>query len=500
VKDLRKISIFTSVIVMVLNIQVIHASEIIHLTLYNAVDIAMRNSYRIKQLELGIKRTRYWLKAEKASLKSKVYMNLNTPEFNAVSDYKWNSTLRKDEIIRQNTSRWQMDISVRQPVILLGYPTNGYLSLNNKIYRYLQKENGDEDVDYYNRFFVKFEQPILRPNELKNAIENAELNVKREELEYIRDRVNLANDISFNFYDLYSMVHRNTIYTHYVRDLERIYEIAQAVAHDDTTRIFEEVQARIELANAREMQSKNLSELRLRMLDMKQRLRLDVKDSLLIDHSIVLKPIEIDINQALQYGYTMNPDLQILNIDKRRREITLNYSRGWDAFYLNLEMTLGLEKNEDRYQAMWEEYDNSYSISINAYIPIWDWGRRKAWIGNAKVDVKRTELQIEETRSYKKSAISNTITNLVDYQQRALNLSESVKMAQEICDMSIQQYREKRMSLQGILQVIDRQRDTELNFLDAYLGYRGSLQRLEAQTYYDYETGKSLLDKYRPEN
>lgn len=499
-RGLRNINIVAVLFLLLLNFSKSSAVEVTQLTLDNAVEIAMNRSYRIKQIELGIARTRYWLKAEQAALKSKVYMNLRTPELNSISDYKWNSTLQKDEIIHQNTRRWQMDISVRQPVILLGYPTNGYLSLNNKVYRYLQKEDSSEDVDYYNRFFVKFEQPILRPNELKNDIENAELNVEREELNYIRDRVNLANSISFDFYYLFSLVHRNTIYDHYIGDLENICKIAQTVARQDTTRKIEEVRANIELANAREMKLKNLSNLRQRIQNMKQRLRMDVQDSIKVKHDIVVKPIEVDTDKALEYGYTMRPHLRLLNIEKRRREIRLNNARGWDAFHLNIEMTLGLEKNEDHYQGMWEEYDNSYSVSISAYIPIWDWGRRKAWVGAEKVNVKRAELNIEENRNSLESSITNTITNLKDYQQRALNLRESVTMAQEICEMSIQQYQENNISLQGVLQIINRERETGVNFLNAYLGYRRTLQELKSLTYYDYETGESLLEKYRPES
>jgi len=104
-------------------------------TLESTVDIAVKNSYRINQLKLGIERKRYRLKAERAALKSSVYMNLKVPEFNAVSDYRWNSVLNRDEIVRQNTRLWQMDLSIEQPILLFGYPTNGYLSLNNEVHR-----------------------------------------------------------------------------------------------------------------------------------------------------------------------------------------------------------------------------------------------------------------------------------------------------------------------------------------------------------------------------
>jgi hypothetical protein len=149
----------------------VFAQKTIDLTLKTAVEIAMANSYRIRQLKLGIERTRYWLKARQAGLKSKVYMNVKLPNYNYLSDYKWNSTLQRDEIIKTNTGLWQMDLSVRQPVVLMGYPTNGYLSINNKMYQYTQKIDRISDRNYYNRYFLKFEQPFFRPNSLKNDIE-----------------------------------------------------------------------------------------------------------------------------------------------------------------------------------------------------------------------------------------------------------------------------------------------------------------------------------------
>ena len=84
-----------------------------------------------------------------------------------------------------------MDLAISQPVILFGRPTNGYLSLNNKVYRYNQV-NGGQDVSYYNRYYVKYAQPFFQPNRLKNNIEDAELDLERRELEYIEDRVHIV--------------------------------------------------------------------------------------------------------------------------------------------------------------------------------------------------------------------------------------------------------------------------------------------------------------------
>ena len=75
-----------------------------------------------------------------------------------------------------------------------------------------------------------------------------------------------------------------------------------------------------------------------------------------------------------------------------------------------------------------------------------------------------------------------------------------MEIARENCDLSIVQYEEGKISLQGIMQVIDRKKEVELNFLEAYLGYRISLLSLMLQTYYDYENEISLIEKFRLES
>ncbi|MBN1560478.1 hypothetical protein JW998_09520, partial [candidate division KSB1 bacterium] len=177
---MRRLTSFISspVIGMIMMLSTSLSGEKIGLTLDRAVEIAMENSYQIRQLKLGIERSREWLKAEQAGLKSKVYMNVKAPEFSALSDYKWDSIANKDVIVRQNTQRWWMNLAIRQPVVLFGYPTNGYLSLNNTLYQYNQLDDTLWDVNYYNRYFLKFEQPFFQPNRLKNDLEEAKLSLE----------------------------------------------------------------------------------------------------------------------------------------------------------------------------------------------------------------------------------------------------------------------------------------------------------------------------------
>ncbi len=493
-------SLVTTLTIMLFNLlspAPVYAGEHIDLSLERAIDIAMENSYRIRQLKLGIERSRQWLKAEQAGLKSRVYMNVRAPEFSAISDYKWDSNLSKDIIVRQNTQRWWANVAVRQPVVLFGYPTNGYLSLNNTMYQYNQLDGGFWDINYYNRYFLKFEQPFFQPNRLKNELEEAELSLEETELNFLDDQVDLIEDISSDYYKLFSYSYTDIILDRYIQNLQRIQKIIECDEQKSDNKSMDCIQIRIELTNTIEKRAQNMSNFRLESTRVKQRLRLDETDSLIINPEIRIKKIDVNLNQAIEYGRTLRPRMRLLDINRRKREIDLTNVKGWNAFRMNVEMTYGLEKQDESYRELWNEFDNSYSVTVNAYVPIWDWGQRKARIAAQEITIRKTELYQEETRSSIESEIKNAYQNLQEYQKRTLSMQENMQMAEEITTLSIDQYGKGEISLQDLLQTLARQKDTEENFLDAYLGYRKSLVGLTVDTYYDYENDVALLDKFR---
>ena len=472
------------------------ANQRIYLNLENAVNIALSSSHRIKQLELSIQRTKHWLDARQASLKSRVDMYLKLPDIQSISDYKWNSTLRMDEIVRQNTQLWQSELSIKQPVVFLGYPTNGYVSLNYKIYQYKQRDESDENTTFYNRLYMKYEQPLFSINELKNNLERAELDLKENQLRYIRDKVNILDDVADDYYDIFELAYRNKIYAQQLTLLEEIQYFVDEIATTDSSYNVDKMQITLENANIKENLLENKSRLRMSLANMKQRLGLDSNDSLIVNPVVHISPISVNLDDAIASGLQLSPQLRMFEIDKRQAEIGVEYQKAQEAFKVNLEMTYGLEKQNEDFQTIWAQYDNSNSVTLNAYIPLWDWGLRRARIQAEQVNVEKSKLRIEEQNEEIKKRITNSHTNLIEYQQRAINMQEGVQMAKSLCEISIRKFMDRSISLQDLLQVIARYSETEKKFIETYLGYRNALLNLMVNTYFDYEKGKSLLELY----
>jgi len=466
------------------------------LTLDSAVDIAINNSYQTRRLELELRRSLHYLNAYKAGLNTQVYMRLKSPDFTNVSDYRWNSVLYKDEIVRINSILWQSDLSVSQPVILFGYPTNGYLSLNYRVYNYKQFDDGQQETDWYNRLYLKFEQPFFLPNELKNDLEEAELDLQDIKLRYISERMEIIERIADDYYDIFELMvnrrnHQNQLFL-----LQETLERCNTVVAADSSRRMELTQIELEISNVEENLLSNQARVRNEIANLRQRLRLPQTDSLYVIPVIRIVPITIDLQQALDLAIKNTPWLQRLHIYRRRSEIDVENEKGNNAFHMTFEATYGLEKKNHKFYDLWDQFDNSNSMTLNAYIPLWDGGRRRNRIQAEMLDLERRDLSIEEEREDIINDVTNYYTNFNDYYQRAVNMQNRVRLSNKITAESIKQYENNDITLQGLIQIIKRHKETEDKFLQVYSGYRRSLLELSLQTLYDFESNVSLMDEF----
>ncbi len=459
------------------------------LTLDKAVEIAVHGSYRTKAIELGIQRSRYWLRARQASLKTQVYLNLQSPDIQNVSESKWNSVTQRDDIVQINKQKWQSDLAVKYPINMFGYPTDGYLSLNYKVYKYIQDDAGM--ADYYNRLYLKFEQPFLLPNELKNNLEEAELNLEDVNLDYIGDRMNIVVDISNDFYEIFELTYQDQVYQKHIDYLKK----AQMILKQFDKSIDND-QIQLEISNTEEMQLSNRSQLRRELVLLHQRLRLAPEDSIYVIPYFKLDSIQVNLEKAIALGYKNSPYIQRLYIFRRRAELAVDREKGRNAFHLKLEMTYGLEKGNHRFESLWQDFENSNSVTLNAYVPLWDGGNRDARIQAQKLGISQRELQLEEEREDNKNDIMTAYTNLSEYYRRAERMYESLKLAEQVIKNSLQKFENRDISLQNLLQILEMTIKTHENFIDIYIDYRLTLLELKKETFYDFENDISLVESF----
>lgn len=469
---------------------------VVNLTHSSAVQLALDNSYRVRQLQMSVEQSRSWLQARQSRLRSSADLELSTPRIRSVSTRQWNSDQDRYEIVRENTRRWDMNVSVRQPVILFGYPTNGYLSLNNSMYRLQQFTDDGNTLQYYNRYYVELNQPFFQPNELKNNLEEGKIDLKQEKLDFQDNVIDIIDDISDNYYDLFELAYERKIQRQRASELEVAVQIAQN-RDGDTVDSVTSQRLQVELGNARERVRQLSSEFRLQASRIKQQLRLDESDSLQIDPELVVQPIDVTVQQAVQYGYSLRSRLRRLKLNRRENRLALKNERGWNSFRAELEATYGLEMRHHDFSTLWNRPENSYSVGINFSIPIWDWGRRDSRIQARQIALKRAKLRIEEARQEIRNEISNSVRSLQEYQSRALEMQRNLELAASISDASLERFESGGISALELIQTLSSQTDTAQNLLDAYLGYQDALLNLLEYTYYDFKNQEPIFRRFK---
>jgi outer membrane protein TolC len=462
------------------------------------VEMTLSRSYQVRRLNLGIQRDQFNLQAEQARLKSSVDLDLTMPAFRKTSEPRWNSDLGKDEIIQENTRRWEGELSVSQPVILFGYPTNGYLSLNNRMYKYTQVEDdGTQDVDFYNRYFISYRQPLFQPNELKNNLEQAEMRLEETQLDFYSDVVGLVNNVSRTYYDLFREYYERDVSLQLVARLERALTIAEGLAGADSARAIDVDQIQVELANALENVQSAESSIRQRSAGVKRDLGLSDADSIAFTTELRLDPVPVDIDEAVRYARELTPRMRNLAIDLRNSELRLEDTKGRGGFQMNLNMSYGRERRDGEFDNLWVDPDNSYTVNVTAEIPIWDWGERKARLASSEIGIQQTQLRIEEQELEMVSDVRNEVLNVQDREARTMAMRENLQLAMDVSETSFQRYGNGVISVLDLLLSLRREADTAENFLDAYLSWKSSLRSLQQQTFYDFERQIPVLERFQ---
>lgn len=461
------------------------------------IEMSLSTGYEIQFLDMSVDQTQARLRAERARLRSSVQLDLSAPDLQSVSETQYNAVLGRNEVVRENSRRWEAELSIRQPVILFGYPTNGYLSLNNQVYRYLQIAADDErDLTYYNRYFVRYTQPLFQPNSLKNSLEEAELDLEDAEIGYYDDMVELITDASEEYWELFETVYTEGLLQAHVGRLEEASVRAERLIAADSSRSGDLDQIRVEVANVREEAQRTASDFRRQVSGLRTQLSIPESVQLRIDPVMAFQPVDVPTEEAIALALDLTPQLRQLEIGRRENEIRLEETAGRNAFRVDLEFTYGREMRDPVFDRLMSDPTNSYTIDVNAYLPIWDWGERSARIESSRINVQRDELRIEQTRSRIRSEVENEIQNVRELQDRVLTMRENLDLAEGLSDTALNRYEAEEIGVLDLLQTLRRELDTSRNYLDAYLGWRDSLLGVQDLTFFDFESGMTVLDRY----
>ncbi|MCF8335028.1 MAG: TolC family protein [Bacteroidales bacterium] len=461
------------------------------LTLEEALEIANDNSPEVRKSRLNRQRSKNFLDAQRASLKTN--FNLSLEPFN----------YSREERFYEMESRWQTtemyssmaNFSISQPITL----TDGELSLNNRLaWQHSTTEVGtqlNEDIAFSNNLFLQYEQPLFSYNETKQNLEELELDYERSDIQYRLQKLNTEVQVTRSYYNLYASQMALEISREELKNQKENYQVVQNKVDADLLALEELYQAEVNLTSARSQVYTREVQLQNAKDDFKQLIGMDLDRNFRVELDIEIDSVDINMDKAIQNALGSRLEIRNREIELQNAKFNLIETSDRNKFKGNVSVSVGVQGVDKQFADMYDVPTTSPSISLSFNVPIWDWGAREARIKAAKLNVQSNRIDLNEESKSINLGIRQTIRNLRNYKNQIEIARKNQKNAQLTYDINLERYNRGDLTGMDIQQYQNQLSQAKMDLTTALIDYKMELLNLKMQTLYDFIENEPLLPK-----
>ncbi|MEF8810165.1 MAG: TolC family protein [Bacteroidales bacterium] len=461
------------------------------LRLEEALEIANENSPEVRKSRLAMQRSKNYLDAQQASLKT----NFNL----AVDPFNYSREQRFYEV----NSRWQTtetyssmaNFSISQPIVA----TDGVLSLNNRLaWQHSTTEIAselNEDIAFSNNLFLQYSQPLFSYNETRQNLEELELDYERSDIQYRLQKLNTEVQVTRNYYNLYASQMALQISREELENQKKNYEVVQNKVDADLLALEELYQAEVNLASARSQVYTREVQLQNAKDNFKQMIGMDLDENFRVELSIKLDSVDINMDKAIQNALNSRLEIRNREIELQNAKFRLIETSDQNKFKGNVSVSLGIQGVDKQLANMYDVPTTSPSVSLSFNVPIWDWGAREARIKAARLNVESTEIDLNQESKSINLGIRQTIRNLRNYRNQIEIARKNEKNAQLTYDINLERYNNGDLTGMDLQLYQNQLSQARMDLTTALIDYKMELLNLKMQSLYDFMENEPLLPK-----
>lgn len=463
-------------------------------TLERVLEVAYENSPSIRQSKYNLVNSRERMNAQKASLKSKFFLN--------VSPFTYDHTREYDDFSSKWYTREIMGSSgtfgVSQPIPL----TDGTVSLYNR-FGWQNAYNDNTNITnqtFSNNIQLRLEQPLFTYNQTKMGLRELELNLENTMLSYTMQKLNIERLVSQYFYQVYQEQQSLLISREELENQEKSYEIIKNKVEAGLAAREELWQAELNLANARSSVQNAQVSLENAKDQLKQTIGMDLDNQIDILANVEVKTTDVALTDAIDYALRQRMELRQREIDIESAQFDLIRANATNEFKGNLSLAVGLFGENENFGNIYQSPTDNEQVELSFEIPIFDWGQRKSLIKAAEATLAREELSFDEEKVSIKLNIRQIYRNLQNLVSQIEIAQKSVENAKLTYELNLEKYENGDLTSMD-LSLYQNQLSSKKNELtNALISYKLELLNLKIQTLWDFENRKSIVpDKYSPE-
>lgn len=497
-----------TMIVLVFPLFVVAGQEMpIALTLEDALDIALRDSYEAKTLALQLLEAEKNVSAARGRFKTNAAIDLQAPNFTE----QVQAINVPNEPTSYNTTgsiQWRGGLNIEQPL-----PTNGSLSLQSSLRQrrdsvFLDNLDATNDTK---RFFTNVRltlvQPLFVPNTLKLGLERANLQLELAERSYTRTELDIIFDVTDRFYAMYRATREFEIARDELDQQQQSFDLARQKYAAGLIPEVEALQMEVDLAQSQNGVLGAEGNLSRESDRFKLSVGLPMTQVVAVETDFAFSEFEVDPQKALEHGLNHRSEVRETQINRRLAEITVKQTDALRKIRVDLrgfyelsgvsDAGLGVGAGaESLFRSSLTDLERrpkNRGVFVNVTVPLWDSGVNRSQVEAAEAVVQQSELNMVQNRRLVERDIRNAITRFEEARGRIDVLRQSEDVAVRSYEITLARFDNGDITSQEL--ALDRDRLTEARtaYLNAYIQYQLAVADLKRQTLYDFESGQSLI-------
>lgn len=456
------------------------------LTLERTLEIAYENSPSIVQSKLSLVRSREYLNAQEASLKSKFSLDVSPFTYSNQREFSQDfQEWRTYENMGSNAT-----FSISQPI----KATDGTVSLVNRFgFQSSSLNDNPANNTFNNNVQLRFDQPIFTYNRTKMELRELELDLENSLLSYAMQKLNVEKMVSQQFYQVYQQQSSLKISQEELENQKASYEIIKNKVDAGLMAKEELWQAELNLANARSSVYNAEVTLANAKDQLKQTIGLPLTEEISVIANVEVKTVDVELNDAIDYAMQHRMELRQREIELENSQFSLIRAGANNEFKGNVSLAVGLFGDNENIGQVYQNPTDNQDVSLSFQIPLWDWGQRQAGINAAEAGLDIQELNMSNEKISIQLSIREIYRNLKNLVYQIDIADKSVENAQLTYELKLEEYENGDLTSMDLSLYQNQLSSKKNEYTSALINYKLELLNLKIQTLWDFETRKSIV-------
>jgi outer membrane protein TolC len=488
------------------------AQEVKVLTLDESIEIALDQSYSIRNLRQFVYEAERNLWAAKAGYRTNITSNIYAPQYD--EGFTLVEQIGGNPVAKQYGSfqvRGVMDIIQPMPWLPLG---GGDLTFRSEAYQLNSwtPSQSDPDIDiksnqFYTSLSLIVNKPLFTINNLALELKQAELNYERQTRFFKRSELDLVYQVTSDFYRLYRLAEQYEINREKVRRQEEIYRTTKNKYEAGLIAEVDAMQAEVDLIQYKNDMEASQGNLEEQEAAFKQLIGIPLNVKVSVITELELKSIDIQVDRAIELALQNRSEIVEKEIDIENQKINIkqidarvSIKGSLTGFYKLSgfsDPTLPWGTNTgDLLESSWEvlKQTPNRGMTFNLEVPIWDWGRNRAQVDAAEAILERDALALDNLYITIEREVRDVVRTVYETFNRVQMLAKSKEVGEKSFDISLQRFENGDITSTELARASDQLNTAKLSYLSAYNEYKLALADLKRKTLYDFEKEQSLVN------